>query len=360
MLMMIQGHTIYALADTAAYDIMSFPWNIWHFCRGLTAPVFLMVSGAVHVFANKRLPDGSLGSRTIKKRITIASVLIGIGYLLVFPAERVWDLFFIETVYWQRFFCVNILQLFGISLLMILILFIATKNNRMLRYWSFAIAMAIIFFTPVAAGIPWFSFLPMGIADYLSYEKGSIFAIFPFAAYLFLGVGFGTILEKIEFDKRLGFTIKWGMIAGAVMFGIGFLAGEIFSGSSHTFLSYKLSNPGLALIRAAIVLAIISIVAVIYKYSRGLGYYYSLFGRRALFVYIAHLIIIYGTPIFPGVSNSIAKTLHIGDAILIAILIQLSSLIITYAIDLTLTKLPASRTFYKYAITSYLIYILFI
>ncbi len=121
MLMMIQGHTIYALADPSAYDISLFPWNIWHFCRGLTAPVFLIVSGAVHVFANKRLAGGGLSRRTIKKRITIASVLIAIGYLLVFPAERVWDLFFIEAVYWQRFFCVNILQLFGISLLMILV-----------------------------------------------------------------------------------------------------------------------------------------------------------------------------------------------------------------------------------------------
>ncbi len=220
--------------------------------------------------------------------------------------------------------------------------------------------MFIIFFTPVAARISWFSFLPMGVADYFSYERGSIFTIFPFTAYLFLGVGIGTILQNVEFDKRLGFTIKWGMIAGMIMFGIGFLAGELFSGGGHAFLSYKLSNPGLTLVRAGVVLSIISFVAVIYKYTKGLGYYYSLFGKRALFVYVAHLLIIYGTPVFPGVSNSIEKSLPIGDAIFIAVLIQLSSLIVTYVIDLTLKKLPASRTFFKYAITSYLIYILFI
>ena len=50
MIMMIQGHTLDALTDPQLLDIHAFPWNIWNFIRGLTAPVFLIVSGDHNLF----------------------------------------------------------------------------------------------------------------------------------------------------------------------------------------------------------------------------------------------------------------------------------------------------------------------
>ena len=79
MIMMVQGHTIDALASRDFLDIHFFPWNVWDFLRGFTAQIFLIVSGMVQVFANKRLENGKLKPETIKKRITIATILIIIG-----------------------------------------------------------------------------------------------------------------------------------------------------------------------------------------------------------------------------------------------------------------------------------------
>ncbi|MCX6140750.1 MAG: heparan-alpha-glucosaminide N-acetyltransferase domain-containing protein, partial [Candidatus Kapabacteria bacterium] len=69
MLFMMQGHVLDALVSSSVIDISHAPWNVWHWIRGLTAPVFLMVSGAVHVFATKRDADGRVREDVMGKRI---------------------------------------------------------------------------------------------------------------------------------------------------------------------------------------------------------------------------------------------------------------------------------------------------
>lgn len=69
MLMMMQGHTLDALVNPQLMDLGTFPWNIWQFMRGLTAPIFLIVSGTVHVFAMKRDEQGAMSEETRKRRM---------------------------------------------------------------------------------------------------------------------------------------------------------------------------------------------------------------------------------------------------------------------------------------------------
>ncbi|MFW5662812.1 MAG: heparan-alpha-glucosaminide N-acetyltransferase domain-containing protein, partial [Bacteroidota bacterium] len=95
MLMMIQGHSLYAVASAQQLDTSIFPWNLWEFLRGFTAPVFLMVSGAVHVFANKREPDGYIAPARLNKRIKVSLIIMAVGYLMMFPADNIYHLPFI-------------------------------------------------------------------------------------------------------------------------------------------------------------------------------------------------------------------------------------------------------------------------
>ncbi|MBI3259780.1 MAG: DUF1624 domain-containing protein, partial [Ignavibacteriae bacterium] len=119
MIMMVQGHTIDALTHPQILNTAEFPWNIWNFVRGLTAPIFLMVSGAVHVFSMKSEPSGRMNSDTMIRRVRWALLLISVGYLLVFPANRIFDLPFLNYDAWRLFFQANILQLTGFSLLLV-------------------------------------------------------------------------------------------------------------------------------------------------------------------------------------------------------------------------------------------------
>ncbi len=360
MLMMIQGHTIYAIADPSGYDTIVFPWSVWHFIRGLTAPVFLFVSGAVHVFANKRLEDGTISRDTTKKRIRTALVLIAIGYMLVFPAAKIYDLPFIEYRYWLSFFKVNILQLFGVSLLIALVFFKITRNSKTLGFYAFTASMSIVFLSPVILNIDWFSYIPEIFAAYLSYEKGTLFSIFPYTGFLLLGVGFGTILQRIEQEKRLNFLRFYTVPIGLALLGLGYSVGTAFPAVDYHMFDYPIDNPGNFFVRTGLVFIIISIVSNFYSVTKGLAPYYTMFGKRALVIYVVHLVIIYGTSAFPGLATLNPKTLPVLDAIPIAICVQLLSLGVTFIIDYTLSQNFGSRTFYKYLITSYLIYLLFL
>ena len=147
MLMMIQGHTIYATANPSLIDTSIWYWDIWSFLRGFTAPVFLTVSGAVHVFANKRDEYGRLSNQVAIRRINIALLLLFVGYMLVFPAGRIYDVFFVEHKYWLNFYKVNILQLFGSTLLLALALFYIYKKELSINDWFFNTSRVFYFFT---------------------------------------------------------------------------------------------------------------------------------------------------------------------------------------------------------------------
>ncbi len=359
MVMMIQGHTIYALGSPDLVNIEVFPWNVWHFLRGFTAPVFLTVSGAVHVFANKRQEDGTLRNRVVSRRIRIALLLIIIGYVLAFPASTIYDAFFVPPERWAVFFRVNILHLIGITLLFLLIFFLVTRTDKSLRILSLIAGILVIFFTPFAKTVDWFSILPEGIAAYFSEEHGSLFPIFPNSAYVFLGTTFGTLLKKIPTENRTDFLLKWGIPIGAVflIIGYGFAPYQYLFSFEH----YDLQAANFAIIfkRIGFVFVGLSVVSAIYKMTKGLSAYYTIFGRRALFIYIGHLILIYGTPIFPSLHKLYAKSLDLGQVLLCVIGVELLTIAMAYSYDTCVRKYPNSIRLFRIIIAAYLIYVLF-
>jgi uncharacterized membrane protein len=141
MLMMMQGHTIDALVEPQLMNLNEYPWNIWQFMRGLTAPIFLIVSGTVHVFAMKRNERGSMSEETRKRRMNWAWIILLCGYMLVFPANRLIDLPFVQEDAWALFFQVNILQLTACTLMAIVWLSTHTYSVKALGIRSGIIAM---------------------------------------------------------------------------------------------------------------------------------------------------------------------------------------------------------------------------
>lgn len=203
MLLMIQGHTMDAFVNPAHIDWESFHWDLWLQLRGLTAPLFLMVSGAVTVLGIRYDADGRVARKLIQRRVTMAFVVIGIGYLMVFPANRLADLRWVSPDIWQGFLRVNILQLNGVSLLMLTGLLAWTRTLRRYAGWALGLGAAILFLSPIMTSPDWFRWLPESLGAYLSFNHGSLFPIFPASAYMFLGVGFGALLVQIPEERRI-------------------------------------------------------------------------------------------------------------------------------------------------------------
>lgn len=358
MIMMIQGHVIYALAAPDAVDISIWPWDIWHYVRGLTAPVFLTVSGAVNVFANKRNEKGKLPTKTIFRRSRMALLLMAIGYMLMFPVERIWDIMFVPMESWMLFFQVNILQLFGVSLLMLLLLYITTRKDTTLGIISLIIGLLISLLTPTAHNINWGDFLPPMIAAFFSTNSGSIFPIFPFSAFIFFGAAFGVLLKQVKPENRTIFTIRWALPIGLIIFGGGYLIMN-YQGQSN-IINLTMYDYGLNLIRFGFVLAVLSATSFIYYLLPGLGNIYSLFSKRALFIYVCHLFLLYGTALYNGVARIAPNTLNLNDTLIAVVVIEVISLAMAYFYEYSIRKYPFTKRLYFMILAAYLIYALVI
>lgn len=296
--------------------------------RGFTAPVFLTVSGMLFAITLKRNDQGQISKLLAWKRVRWALILMVIGYLMVFPANNIIHLFWVNADGWKMFFQTNILQLNAVTLALVTLTAYKTYSNKTLGIVSFAIAMFITLVTPfVNMSVNWFNFLPEGIAAFLSYAHGSIFPIFPFSSYMFFGVAAGTVLQRVPKEERFSYlkrnSWKVGLtlasIGGALAYGLPYI--PLYP--PHDFL---LSSPATVFLRTSFVFFMISVVAVIYPIFRKYENTVALFGKQSLIIYVVHLVLLFGTPWFPSIGRIYFKSLTLEAGILWAVAVVAATL----------------------------------
>lgn len=359
MVLMMQGHTLDALVAPQHLSIADFPWNIWHFMRGLTAPIFLMISGAVQVFANKRDESGSIGFNRYWKQVRWAITLMGIGYLLVFPANRLRDLPFVSAEGWKFFFQVNILQLSGLMLIGVMTVMFFTKSTKSFARITFAIGAALMMLSPFAYTINWFSFLPEVVAAYLSFAHGSLFCVFPFAAYMFFGVSIGTFLAKIPTDQREMLFPRYALRYGFIAVVLG-LVGTYAPVSFYPTHDYYLASPNFVLIRMGCTLLLMGGLTYVYRFTKRFEEYYSRLGKKSLYIYTTHLVLLFGTPWFGGIARNHYRALDLPTGMAIAIAVVAGTLLTAYMLDFHQRNSLSIRRGLHVSLTAMLLYALLV
>ncbi len=320
MLMMMQGHTIDALLSREFVAMDQFPWTTWQFIRGLTAPVFLLISGAVHVFATRRDLNGRVPRDLLQRRLRWALTLIGIGYMMTFPADDFIDVFWMPASGFFRFWQINILQLSGAALLMLMAAFMLTRDNRRLNALSLSLGFGIIAATPFVHAVDWFAHIPAFMANYLTHVNGSLFPVFPYAAYLFLGVSIGRFLQWLPAEgreERFGLSMLGaGLLIVAVALSMEHSAAALLPAHDHWH-----SGPTFMLERLGWSLVFIGAATGIYLLTRRLDKHYVTLGSKALHIYIAHLILLYGTPWYAGYAKTHYQQMTLWESLTAAVLV---------------------------------------
>ena len=299
MLLMIQGHTLDAFVDPVHMDLGTFRWETWTHLRGLTAPLFLMVSGAVSVLGIRHEPDGRIARTLLRRRIKTALMVVGIGYLMVFPANRIADLRWVTTDVWRIFLQVNILQLNGVTLLLLTSLLACTRSVRRYAAWSLGIGFLILLMAPVVFSVDWFRWLPEGLAAYLSFGHGSLFPLFPASAYMFLGVGLGAVLLEAPEARKVRVFRLTCLAASLALMLLAMAADHLPAGFFPPHDAYK-AGLSYSLMRLGFALLIFGLLAWVAEAAPRLAAFCAPMGRKSLYVYVGHLSLIYGTPWTPG------------------------------------------------------------
>jgi uncharacterized membrane protein len=319
-LLMIQGHTLDALVDPARMDLGAVHWQVWVHLRGLTAPMFMLVSGAATVLGIRYDAAGRLSLALIGRRIRTAFMVIGIGYLMVFPAGRIADLRWVSPEVWRHFLNVNILQANGVTLLLVTLLLCCTRTVRRYAAWSLAIGCLILLAAPLAASVDWFRLMPEGWADYLSYGQGSLFPLIPTSAYMFLGVPLGALLLEIPAERRARVFRLVCLAAGGAVLLFSLVARHVPLALIPPAQAWQ-GGYAYTSLRLGYALLVFGALAWIAELRPGFAAACAPMGRRSLFAYVGHLTLIFGTPWTLGFDAGRFHTLSVGQGALAVLLV---------------------------------------
>ena len=300
-LQMVQGHTIDVLLAPELRTTELPVYAVWYFLRGMTAPIFMFTAGTVftYLFHSVKRPFGE--NYRVKKGFRRAFLLIFLGYLLKYPTWTIFDFSEVTAEKWQLFISVDVLQLIGFSLLILLfILFIAEKLK--LNYTATFITITTIIFiaSPFIETINWISLLPAPIAAYFYSGSGSLFPLFPWSGYVIGGGILGCYLAQNPLVFK---TSRFSKLLG--IFGIAFTLIAIFSEIILKSLQVQIidpqAEPNTIFYRVGFVLLLTSVVSYISLRVNHIPQIIILAGRNTLLIYVVHLIILYGSVWTPGI-----------------------------------------------------------
>lgn len=297
---MVQGHTVNVLlANNLRTEDLPI-YAVWHFLRGMTAPIFMFTAGTVFTYLFRSVRKPFLENYRVKKGLRRVILLLFIGYLLRYPAWNLFDFSQVTAADWQSFFTVDVLHLIGISLLFLLFILFVVEKLKLNYTATFTIAASIVFLiSPITEIINWIEILPAPLAAYFYRGSGSLFPIFPWAGYVISGGVLGSYLAQNPMVfKSARFSILIGVIGFLLM--LSSYLSDIILNSFSISIANPQVTPVTILFRMGFVLLLTSLVSYISLKVEHIPHLIILIGRNTLLIYVVHLVILYGSTWTPG------------------------------------------------------------
>ncbi len=178
-IVMVQTHALALLSPTLRNGLLFAKLQV---IDGLVAPSFILAAGFSLALVQVRgARAGGRGRRALKSLRRIGEVLAVSAFM-----TWIWFPIFREPRWLVR---IDILSCIGLSLLVALPLFAGlAERPRLLAMVSLALALAVMLSTPAANRLR-----SLPLAHLTGTTSGSVFALFPWSAYVFLGGALGAL-----------------------------------------------------------------------------------------------------------------------------------------------------------------------
>jgi uncharacterized membrane protein len=302
---MLYGHAVSALL---APEHRAGTWyDVWQFQRGLTASLFLMLSGfAFSVATSRRWPSHLRLGRPVLARTRRFLTFVLLGYALHFPVSRFAHLRFVAEEKWQSFLAIDVLQLIGMTFVGVQLLVLLARVRWLFTALALTLGAAVVLLTPAVWAADWTA-LPPAVAAYMSPATGSQFPLFPWAGYVLLGAGLGQVYAHRGAANLSAYANLGLLLPGAGLVIAGTLLRSqvtgLFGPGPSSFVPVEV------LIRAGSCLVILAVMAHGSRLITRLPHIFGAVAQETLLIYFVHLCIVYGSVWNRGLAQSYGASL---------------------------------------------------
>jgi len=360
--LMLHGHTADALLSPDEKTSLAF--QLYTIFRGFTAPMFLFISGfAFAITTIKYVEDYLKFSQKFLKRIRKFLFITLLGYFLHLPylslKKTITESNF-ETL--SVLFSSDVLQVIGISLLILQISLFLLKDAFKFSQLSLYMGIFAFLISPFLFMIDFAKFLPLPISQYLNTFNGSKFPLFPWIGYILFGnyIGYKFISASSSENSELFLNkiYKISLLALPLAFTLELVYEKLFN--PNQFLIY--SSPFLSVSRLSFVIVLFYLVMKVEKNVNLKVHPLQILGMESLFAYVFHLMIIYGSPINPGLSLSAVWGNMLSYHIVFAffLILATTTFLISYFLHITKQSKHHLVDYIKYAFVSVILLVFFI
>lgn len=303
---MLEGHFVRELLGSEWWSSGAFQLHeIFH---GLTAPGFLFGAGFTFAIATQRKAHLLQGlSLPVLRRLWRAISLVLIGYALHLPylslAKSLTETSPNAMAAFLRF---DVLQLIGLSLVALRLLHVVLRQEGWFLGATTPAALAIVIGAPFVWTSESVAAAPLWLSSALTGDSGSPFPIFPNAAFVFAGVVVSwAFLRAREAELERRFMLRL-TLAGALMV-VGGLAWDALPVSHYDDAAFWYNAPSFFWVRLGLLLVALGLLWLLEARVAGtaaerwwMPRWLTTMGVESLFVYIVHLMILYGSVVNPG------------------------------------------------------------
>ncbi|MBI2619822.1 MAG: DUF1624 domain-containing protein, partial [Ignavibacteriales bacterium] len=261
----------------------------------LVAPAFLFVAGLVFTVVSERKMEEfrSFGS-AFRRQLGRLALILGIGYALHIPFFS-----FTQTVRettdagWLKFYQADVLHCIALGLLVMFVARLFLHGGKQYAQFLFILGSAAVLAAPFTWEFDFNTVLHPSVAAYMNSRHDSLFPLFPWAGFILFGGVVGARYLRVEDSESERMFVRrmtgWG-VGLVVLYALANIPVRIPLVSPDIR-----ANPLFFGLRFGIVLLLL---AVCWQYARLRETRRSVpldVSRETLLVYVAHLLIIYGT-----------------------------------------------------------------
>ena len=290
---MIETHIVNALLRPDLKDQTFF--KILTFINGLVAPSFLFCAGFALAITLRRKWSDYISLRYPFWRYIVRLVFILIvGYSLHLPFFSLTRLRTLtDQNVWLPLYQSDILHVIAVILLLLVLLVVILRKEKFFLWMAAALSLLIIFTSPIIRELN-YSSMVVWLRPYLTQHYKSQFPLFPWSAFLIIGVIVGYWFlyqkEKVSEGKFIN-NMTFLAIAGIVL-SLVFEYQPITIYPAHNFWK---ASPEFFFVRIGLV-SLCLIGLWWYEQNRKVSSnsVFTIFGQESLLVYVVHLLVVYG------------------------------------------------------------------